>query len=172
MNKWWRSGHDLYPIDYVSSYGLFVRQAPGACVSGDSLYLIHPRINSGHSGTTGVGSVFSGNRPHSAGWCQHSSCSLLSRCSRMPVLSLLTSVMSCSRVICPRSASMIRFLSNACPEIDRFTLPQCAFGYAAYSPGNPAISRTGRTSIVPMRPPGTRAAMPIASLRSLASIRK
>src|SRR6266481_9531640 len=41
-----------------------------------------------------------------------------------------------------------------------------------YSAGRPVISFTGRTSTVPMRAPGTREAIPIASLRSLASIRK
>src|SRR5262249_7737353 len=50
-------------------------------------------------------------------------------------------------------------------RINFFSSPQ------RYSRGRPATSLTGRTSIVPMRAPGTRAAMPIASSRSLAWIR-
>ena len=38
--------------------------------------------------------------------------------------------------------------------------------------GIPASSITGRISMVPKRAPGIRAAMPMASSRSLASIRK
>jgi hypothetical protein len=41
-----------------------------------------------------------------------------------------------------------------------------------YYSGKPVISISGRTSTVPTRAPGTRAAMPIASSRSLAWIRE
>ena len=49
------------------SYGRFVRGAFGACSSSDCRYLTQPLMNSGHSGTMGIGSVFSGNNPQSAG---------------------------------------------------------------------------------------------------------
>ena len=45
-------------------------------------------------------------------------------------------------------------------------------GDGGYSSGSPAISTTGRISTVPLRAIGIRAAMAIASSRSLASIRK
>ena len=57
----------LRPPPFYSSYGSFVRGAFGACSSSDCRYLTHPRMNSGHSGTTGTESVFSGRSPQSAG---------------------------------------------------------------------------------------------------------
>jgi hypothetical protein len=88
------------------SYGSFVRGALGTCPSSDCRYLTHPLMNSGHSGTTGIGSVFSGNKPQSEGWCQQSSCRLLSRCWRTPCRNFLTSAISSSRVISLRSSSI------------------------------------------------------------------
>jgi hypothetical protein len=40
-----------------------VRGAAGACLSSDARYLKQPSMNWGHSGTTGTGSDFSGNKP-------------------------------------------------------------------------------------------------------------
>ena len=96
-------------------YGFFVRGALGACSSSDCRYFIQPCMNCGQSGTVGTGSVFSGNKPHNAGWCQQSSCSVLSRCWRMPCRNFFASSMSCSRDILSRSSSM-RFLRN-CGEM-------------------------------------------------------
>ena len=88
------------------SYDVFVRGAFGACSSSDCRYLTQPLMNSGQSGTTGIGSVFSGNRPQSEGWCQQRSCRLLSRCLRIPCRSFFTSSISFSRVILLRSSSI------------------------------------------------------------------
>lgn len=97
-------------------YGFFVRGAFGACSSSDCLYLTQPLMNSGQSGTAGMGSVFSGNRLQREGWCQQRSCRLLSRCLRMPRRSFLTSSINSSRVILLRSSS-ITFLPNTFDEI-------------------------------------------------------
>src|ERR1041385_9573474 len=51
------------------SYGSLLGAAD-ACSSSDCRYLMQPCMNSGQSGTTETGSVFSGKSPHSAGWCQ------------------------------------------------------------------------------------------------------
>ena len=48
-------------------YGASERGASGSCLSRDSRYCRQPRRNSGHVGTVGSGSVFSGRRPQSAG---------------------------------------------------------------------------------------------------------
>src|SRR5688572_854950 len=69
---------------------------------------MQPAMNLGQVGTTGCGSVFSGNSPHNCGWCQHSPWPVESRCSRMPARSFFTSAMSCSRDSVSRSASMSR----------------------------------------------------------------
>ena len=53
--------------DDLSGYGSFVRGASGTCSSSDWRYLTQPCMNCGQSGTTGIGSVFSGKSPHSAG---------------------------------------------------------------------------------------------------------
>jgi hypothetical protein len=79
--------------------GSSVLGALGACSSRDCRYWMHPRKNCGQSGTTGSGSDGSGRSDHSAGWCQHSSWPVLSRCARMPCRSFLTSPISCSRDI-------------------------------------------------------------------------
>ena len=50
-----------------SSYGSFVRGASGACSSSDCRYLTQPLVYSGHSGTTGTGSVFSGSHRYIQG---------------------------------------------------------------------------------------------------------
>ncbi len=63
--------------------------------------------NCGQSGTTGRGSDCSGSSDQSARWCQHRSCPMLSRCSRMPRRSFLASATSCSRDIESRSESML-----------------------------------------------------------------
>jgi len=73
------------------------RGASGSCSSSDSRYRTHPRRNSGQVGTVGIRPVGSGNRPKSAGWCQHSSWPELSRCMRMPSRSFLISTITCSR---------------------------------------------------------------------------
>src|SRR5688500_3635796 len=91
--------------NFQPSYGLLLLGACGACSSRDCRYFTQPRINCGQSGTAGSGAVFSGSRPQSAGWCQHSSCSVLSRWARIPWRSLRTSSTSCSRDIRSRSAS-------------------------------------------------------------------
>ena len=43
--------------------GCVVRGASGSCSSSDCRYLTHPRMNTGHSGTVGTGSVRSGEPP-------------------------------------------------------------------------------------------------------------
>src|SRR5262245_25150735 len=68
---------------------------------------MQPARNSGHSGTCGTGSVFSGRRPHNAGWCQHRSCPVLSRWIRMPSRSFRTSLISSSRDMRRRSSSTV-----------------------------------------------------------------
>ena len=88
------------------SYVSDVRGAAGACSSRDCRYWMQPRRNCGHSGTTGIGSVFSGKSAQRAGWCQHSSCPELSRCLRMPSRSRRASAINCSRDISSRSVSM------------------------------------------------------------------
>jgi|GEM_PF-6468368 len=70
-------------------------------------YRMHPFINSGQSGIMILGSVFSGSKFHSFGWCQHNSCPVLSRCSRMPFLNWMTSRMSSSLLSCFKSSSNI-----------------------------------------------------------------
>ncbi len=80
------------------------RWGPGRRATGDSG---GSRPGSGaRSARPGRGSVFSGSRPQSAGWCQQSSWPLASRCSRMPCRSFLASAISCSRDIWSRSASI------------------------------------------------------------------
>lgn len=61
---------------FHSGYRSRVRGAFGACSSSDCRYFKQPSRNCGHSGTSGIGSVFSGKRPQRAGWCQQSSCRL------------------------------------------------------------------------------------------------
>ena len=90
-----------------SVYGSWVRGAWGACTSSDCRYWTQPRMNSGHAGTSGTGSVVSGSSPHRAGWCQHRAWRLLSRWARIPCRSFLTSVSSSSRVIWSRSVSIV-----------------------------------------------------------------
>ena len=79
--------------------------ASGGCSSSDSRYRTHPRRNSDYVGTVGTWSVGSGNRPQSAGWCQHSSWPELSRCLRMPSRSFLISTINWLRDILSRSSS-------------------------------------------------------------------
>src|SRR5262249_21399232 len=48
-------------------YGSDVRGDVGSCSSSDWRYCTQPRMNCGHSGTVGIGSVLSGSNPHNAG---------------------------------------------------------------------------------------------------------
>src|SRR5262245_15503694 len=62
-------------------------------------------MNFGHGGTATAGSIRSGRRPQSWGWCQHRSWPLASRCTRIPCRSRLISAISSSRLIRWRSSS-------------------------------------------------------------------